>query len=344
MIRSWHIVLAFIIFLTAVIFFNIRPYLDFATKTLGISPVNVVLKNTSLLKPVNDSIGMLILGIPGAPYDGPYLSDTLIAVHVNLKTNHVTLISLPRDIWSPAIKEKINAAYAIGRAKRKDGGLILAKAEIGAIVGFPIDYGTAITFNTFEKLIDTLGGVDVKVEKSFTDDEFPVPGKADDPCNGDPEYKCRYMSVSFDAGEQHMDGKKALIFARSRHAVGSEGSDFARAKRQQIIIQAMKDKILEVVKKRDMNKLSEIYATLDTTIERDITNEQLAALTFHIVKSGSFEHTSTRLPPELFKVPPLYEYEGRYVLVPKGGSYNQIHSSVECLLEKHDEKTCFNGD
>ena len=96
-----------------------------------------------------------------------------------------------------------------------------------------------IDFSGFAKAIDVIGGLDIQVDTSFIDSKFPIPGKETDPCE-----PCRYETISFTKGLQHMDGATALKFVRSRQAEGDEGTDFARSKRQEKLISAFKQKIL----------------------------------------------------------------------------------------------------
>ena len=76
-----------------------------------------------------------------------------------------------------------------------------------------------------------MGGIKVDVERSFTDPLYPAPNN-------------EYQTLTFDAGVQTMNGATALTFARSRHGNNGEGSDFARARRQQKIMLALKQKLL----------------------------------------------------------------------------------------------------
>jgi anionic cell wall polymer biosynthesis LytR-Cps2A-Psr (LCP) family protein len=69
------------------------------------------------LKTYDNQVNILILGIPGENNDGPYLSDSIIFANYNFKTNQITTLSIPRDIWSSTLRDKINSAYAYGLAK-----------------------------------------------------------------------------------------------------------------------------------------------------------------------------------------------------------------------------------
>ncbi len=322
-------VLLFVIVIFIILFLIIRPYYRFLTHTLKISPFKTLLSLESLPS-YNDQINILILGIAGKDHDGPNLSDSITVANYDFKTNKLLTISLPRDIWSDTLEDKINSAYAYGEAKQKGGGLKLAKVEIQSIVGMPIQYGAVIDFEKFKELIDFLGGVDVKVERSFIDHDFPIAGKENDTCGGDLQYRCRYETVSFNKGSTHMDGTAALKFVRSRHAQGEEGSDFARTKRQQKVLEAVKNKTAELVKSFDVSKLEKLYGVIDPLITRDISNQQLAIIAKHIFLTRNFSQKQLALDSVLFEVPDYISHNGQYVLVPKSANYHQIQSYIQC--------------
>ncbi len=318
------------------IYFFVRPYYLFLTKTLQISPLKTIISPS--VKKTNDTVNILILGKAGGNHDGPNLTDSINVASINIKTKKIVLFSLPRDIWSEPLEEKINAAYAIGEAKEPHkGGLILAKAEVGAVLGQPIHYGIVIDFERFKELIDFFGGIDIKVEHTFTDTEFPITGKENDLCNGDPKYKCRYETLHFEKGTQHMNGNTALKYVRSRHATGEEGSDFARGKRQQKMIQAIIQEMVSLVKSNDVEKIKKTYEVLNTIIERDVNNENLASLLRYLVSSKKLTFVQKPLSQDFFIVPNVSEY-GRYVIIPSDGNYDEIHSYVRCVLETNN--TC----
>src|SRR3989338_10907046 len=249
------------VILTLIIIF-LRPHYLFVTKTLKVSPLKTLFSIDGL-KTYNNHVNILFLGIAGADRDGPNLSDSIVVVSYDLKNNHLATISIPSDVWSEALHDKINSAYAYGEAKKKGAGFILAKAEVQAIIGQPIHYAAAINFDQFEELIDFLGGVEINIESSFIDKEFPIAGRENDLCADDPEYKCRYKTVSFSKGITLMDGQTTLNFVRSRYALGSEGTDFAREKRQQKVIEAIKNKLIALVKRPNLDNYQKLYDLLD---------------------------------------------------------------------------------
>ncbi|OGK10538.1 hypothetical protein A2767_04730 [Candidatus Roizmanbacteria bacterium RIFCSPHIGHO2_01_FULL_35_10] len=326
-----------LLFLFVIIFLIISPYYFFLTKTLKISPIKTLLSLNSL-KTYNNQVTILILGIAGENHEGATLSDSIIVANYNLRTNKLLTISIPRDIWSRTLQDKINTAYAYGEAKQKGGGLKLAKAEIGAVVGIPIQYATVIDFAKFKELIDLLGGIDIDVDQTFKDNQFPITGRENDECNGDTEFKCRYETVSFKKGSNHMDGKTALKFIRSRHADGAEGNDFARNRRQQKILAAIKKKLIESAVKPNLKNWKKISNSLDDLITRDISNQQAAIILKNIVFSKDFSQKDILLAPDLFFVPQLSSQNDQYTLIPKEKNFSEIHRYIRLKQEGEKKK------
>lgn len=330
-LKSKLIITASIILVLLIIIF--RPYYQFVTKTLHVSPIKTLLSLDGL-KSYNNRVNILFLGIAGTDHEGPNLSDSMVVVSYDLKDNQLTTISIPRDVWSEALHDKINSAYAYGEAKKKGAGFILAKAEVQTIIGQPIHYSAAINFDQFEELIDFLGGVEINIENSFIDKEFPITGKENDLCGDDPEYKCRYKTISFAKGVTIMDGQTALNFVRSRHAIGSEGTDFAREKRQQKTIDAIKNKLISFIKKPELDKYSGLYDLMDKLVKRDIDNQQVAIILKNIIFKRNFKQEKIVLSEDFFMNPEtnLSRYDGLWVLIPVNDDIKIVHKYIDCML------------
>ena len=321
---------AFIFFLLLflLVVFVLNPYYLFLTKTLKISPLKTLFSLDSL-KIYDHQVTILILGIPGKNYQGGTLSDSIIVANYDLKTHQLLTISLPRDIWSNTLKDKINTVYAYGEAKQKNGGLKLAKVEVAAVIGIPIQYSAVIDFAEFKELVDFLGGIDVDIERSFTDNQFPVIGRENDQCgDDDQEFKCRYETVSFQKGRTHMDGSTALKYVRSRHATGVEGSDFARNRRQQKVLAAIKNELKKSMGKLSLKRWKTIYQTFTRLFTRDITNQQIAIILKNIIFSPNFSQKEIVLAPDFFLIPDNSSYNGQYALIPKDGNFKAIHRYI----------------
>jgi LCP family protein required for cell wall assembly len=333
MTLKYKVLVIFFILLIAFVIL-LRPYYIFVTKTLKVSPIKTLLSLYDL-KTYNNHVNILFLGIAGSDHEGPNLSDSIVVVSYDQKNNYLTTISIPRDVWSESLRDKINSAYAYGEAKKKGAGFILAKAEVERIVGQPIHYAAAINFSQFEELIDFLGGVEINVENSFTDKEFPIAGKENDLCGEvDKEYRCRYKTISFNRGETLMDGQTALNFVRSRHADGSEGTDFAREKRQQRVIEAVKNKLISFAKKPNLDQYKKLYELINKLVLRDIDNQQVAIIFKNIVLKKNFTQEKIILSEDFFINPEtnLDRFDWLWVLIPINDDIEIVHKYIDCRL------------
>jgi len=305
----------FLVFLGALLFFflvlgfKINQYL---------SPTNIQMSS--------GRVNILILGVGGQGHAGGELTDTMIFASVSLTKPSVVFVSLPRDIWIPAIRAKLNSAYYWG-------GFDMAKSATENVVGKPINYAMVVDFSGFKKIIDVLGGVEVNVQRSFVDENYPIAGKENDTCNGDAQFRCRYETVSFTQGLTLMDGSTALKFARSRYAKGDEGTDLARAARQEKIIQAVKNKILSKDLLFAPKKAVAIWQAVRESVQTDLNTNALVILAGKILV-GRNNIVQTTLPEDLLVNPPITaRYDYQYVFVPKDGDWSQINNWVNNILK-----------
>lgn len=286
---------------------------------------------------------VLFIGMGGEEHDGSMLTDTIIFISLDLKNTGVTMLSIPRDIWVPSIEAKINAAYAFGENKEKGGGYPLIEDAVYEIVGQPIHYIVSLDFESFTHLIDLVGGIDVYVDRSFTDNNYPIKGKEKDLCEGDPLYRCRYETIHFDRGEQHMDGETALKFSRSRHAEGEEGTDFARSLRQQKVIQALKEKLVSSKILLNPKKLWEFkqLASQYIKVEGELSDKEYAAFAgfgFSFWRSGKEIKTlvlemGSDDNPGFLVSPPMEKYD-QWVLEPRSGGWEEFQAYLRLKLKE----------
>lgn len=313
------------------------------------------------LKKTDTRVNILILGVGGERHEGPLLTDTVIYAAIDPTQDRVTLISLPRDLWVPDLKAKINTAYAFGEEKQKGGGLILAKAAVKKVLNQPVDYAIRIDFRGFVKAIDMVGGVDVLVERSFDDYEYPVAGKETDTCGYEGEefekratassqleaFPCRYEHISFQKSLQHIDGEMALRFVRSRHANGLEGTDIARSKRQEKVIQAFKEKVFSTGTLLNPVRLLNLYDTFRDSIDTDIKQSEyddflklLRKVKMATIKSVVFFYGSEdeKVSALLTNPQTSAEYDNQWVLIPRVGNGNflEMQDYAVCMLTKED--------
>ncbi len=280
------------------------------------------------LQPPLGRTNFLFLGIGGKGHTGEDLTDSIIFVSVDHQGSKTLILSLPRDIWLPEWRTKLNSIYHYK-------GLEETKRTVGKITGQNVNYGVIIDFEIFKKIIDFLGGVEVEVERSFDDYKYPIPGKENDLCGGDPQFKCRYEHLHFDAGFQLMDGEGALKYIRSRYAEGEEGTDFARSRRQQRLLLAIKNKILSPKFFLSPGKPLQLIKLLLANVKTDIPQERYLdffkiALKFHS-KNLRLEILNNNY---LINPPSSKEkYDNQWVLVPKSGDWGEIQEYIKKLLE-----------
>lgn len=303
-------------------------------RTTGLTPstiIGLIFDTGADLAPIDGRVNVVLLGIGGGNHDGADLTDTILVL--SFQPDHKTLgmISVPRDIWSDTLKDKVNSAYHYGEIKKKGGGLILSKAVISDMVGLPIQYGVMFDFTKFTHIIDLVGGVTINVPEAFTDNQYPIAGKENDLCNGDSTYSCRYEVLHFDAGIQTMDGTRALKYVRSRHALGPEGNDFARGRRQQQVLLALKDKLLSQSVVTNPQKILALYRAFDDATDTDMNMGQLATAGKMFLNVPKSSITGISIADLLYS-PPESWYGGAYVLVPKD-SFDAIHTYVMSSLK-----------
>ncbi len=329
--------------------------------------IDLIFKKEIQLKTTDQKkVNILFLGIGGGTHDGPQLTDTMIFATIDPKVKKVTLISIPRDFWSPQLQAKINAAYAFGEAKKEGGGLKLAKATVSDILGQPIDYGLRVDFAGFVKAVDMVGGLDVDVERAFDDYKYPLNGKEDELCGREETeiaslsaqiatgsadelevFPCRYEHLRFEKGLQKMDGITALKFVRSRHGLNGEGSDFARSERQEKVIAAFKNKVFSVDTFLNPVNIISLAEVFDESIDTDIKENEYddfiklakelrgVKITSAVLDVGDEEEERFGLLVEGF-------LSNQYVLVPRVGSgkYEEIQKYVKCKI---DNGSCMVG-
>lgn len=278
----------------------------------------------------DDRTNILFMGIGGEGHEAPDLTDSMIFVSLSHRDNSVSMISLPRDIWVDSMKDKINTAYHYGNEKRENGGLDLAKSMVGEVLSQPVHYALVLDFAGFIKAIDAVGGLDVMVDRSFDDYKYPIPGKE----NAEPESE-RYEHLHFDEGVTHMDGVTALKFARSRHAEGEEGTDFARSTRQQKIILAFRDRIMSSATLGSLDTLKNLFESISSSIDTDIEDDEFASLfRFFLAYEKAGKKVNTiDITNDFYTPKDRSPYSGRWVLVPVV-SWTEIHNYVSENLAK----------
>ena len=212
-----------------------------------------------------DRVTFLVMGADTRPSETGYRTptDTMMLLSVDRTTGTAGLISIPRDLYVDIPEygyDRINTAYVRG------GGQV-AMQTVANVMGIPVDHYLLVQFDAFTTLVDEIGGIDIYVPYEIYDPEFPAECYSRDDCGFDPLYIA--------AGQQHMDGITALKYARVRHI----DTDYERARRQQAVIMAIRDRIVNFeMLPRLLQRAPALYDTLTGSFRTDMTLDEMLQL------------------------------------------------------------------
>lgn len=276
----------------------------------------------------DDVTSVLLMGYGGPGHPGSYLTDTIILAVLNRTRQTIVLFSLPRDIWvslplgqGQLYWSKLNTAYSYGtldvfpnrpaRYRGASGGGNLAKDVVGKILDYPIQSYAALDFATFRQAIDEVGGIDVDVAQSFTSG-----------------------STRFEAGEQHLDGTKALEFARAREDLNnpSEESDFARSRRQRQIVSAF---LARLRSPSGLLHLVPLIGLARSGVNTDYQLPSVGALASLVGDSGKYRIVEGALTSSDY-LRSASGPNGTYILLPRAGAsqWAEVQAYFRSLLAK----------
>lgn len=290
----------------------------------------------ALLGEKEDRINILLLGTGGEGHDGANLADTIMLVSFKPSTQEVALISFPRDLTVPVkglnTWRKINSLNAIGEARSKGDGAQFTASNLSQIFNLDINYFIRVDFNTFVNIIDLLNGITVDVENTLSDYKYPISGQEDNP-----DYYARFEHLYIEKGEQKMDGNLALKFVRSRHASGIEGNDFARARRQQLVLEAIKQNLLSQEMLLKPNTISKIIKELDRGINTNLNVWELIKL-WNMFKDVNKENIANFVfddGPNNYLRASRGE-QNAFILIPKSGNFSEMQMVIHNIFKEEE--------
>jgi polyisoprenyl-teichoic acid--peptidoglycan teichoic acid transferase len=215
-----------------------------------------------------DRVTILVMGIDrrAGENEKGYLTDSIMVITLDPQTRTAALLSIPRDLWVeiPGYGlDTINTANRTGDYyDYPGGGPALATKTVEHNLGININYYVRLDFTAFETFIDTIGGVDIVNQADINDPEYP-----------DGSYG--YEPFTLSAGPHHLNGHDALRYARTRHG----STDIDRARRQQEVVMAVRDRILNLnMLPTLVAKAPALYQTLNQSVWTNLSLDQIVSL------------------------------------------------------------------
>jgi LCP family protein required for cell wall assembly len=226
----------------------------------------------------DQTVTYLLLGSDQRPGQTYFRTDTIVIAAIRPTSGQVTLISVPRDlyVYIPTVgMDRVNTAYEYGQMYHyPGGGEALVKDTFLYNLGVRIDHLAIVDFDGFQRIVDTLGGVDVPVACSYTDWHLIDPSY-------DPNNENNWSLYTVGPGLIHMDGDLALWYARSRQ----RSSDFDRGRRSQEVLRALYSQALRT---DAISKIPQLYNDFSSTVTTDLGLDsilQLAPLALHLTNA-----------------------------------------------------------
>ena len=264
---------------------------------------------------------ILLMGLDKRPTDTgtAFRTDSMMVFSIDPSTRQVGLLSVPRDLFVDIPKDtvvrsayglqRVNSAYTIGELTRPGYGPQMAMQTVQYNLGMRINDYVVFEFNTVVNAVDDIGGIDVDVPYAINDPAYPNMYYGYDP-------------LHIPAGHIHMNGDLALKYARTRH----QTSDFDRVKRQQQVLMAMRDKILNLnMLPTLLARAPDLWTQISRTTHTDLQLDQILQLVVYlkdIPKANIHQGVI-----DVNYVTPV-NYQGADVLVPERATIGPLLTKV----------------
>lgn len=273
-------------------------------------------------------INILLLGMAGDEKGGKNLTDTIILLSISTETKKVALLSLPRDFYVEVpeknFKTKLNTLYQYGlnqKENSREDSFYIVKA-VENVTSLPIHYWAIVSFQGFIDIVDSLGGINIMNERDIYDTRYPGPGYS-------------YETFQLEKGFHHLDGETALKYVRERHS-DPEG-DFGRAKRQQQVMQAIKNKVFSLETFLNPFTINELLNVLGDNIKTNLNPGDMDDF-IELSKQVDTQNINTSVVDawnrdSLLKVSHIYFSGIRgFILIPRVGNYSEIQELAQNIF------------
>ena len=304
-----------------------EPALITATQppSVATNASNVSVATAPVIDRITDPsrITILLLGTDHRPGEtDPPRTDTIMVLSIDPIRKTAVMLSIPRDIYLkiPGYgQNRINTAVDIGNTQQyPGGGPALALKTVQSLVGIPIQHYVLIDFDVFTTAINAVGPIKVCPTEDIHDDKYP-----------DNNYG--FITVDFKAGCQDLDATRLLQYSRVRH---NAGDDFGRAKRQQEVIKAVRDKVLSLGGLSALfGQVGELWNAVRNNLKTDMTLTemlQIAQAAQDIPKDQIRSEVLTIKTKDSGQLIPTTLSNGDQVLTPV---YEDIHNLIALLFD-----------
>jgi LCP family protein required for cell wall assembly len=234
---------------------------------------------------------VLVMGLDRRPGESglAYRTDTMMLISLDPASQSIGVLSIPRDLYVevPGYSQlqRVNTPMVLGELRQPDYGPQLAMQTVQYNLGIRVHDYIAVDFNSFVKLIDSIGGL-----------EIDIPYNVSDPLYPDMNYG--YDPFYIRAGLQTLDGQTALKYARTRHG----DNDFQRAQRQQLVMYAIRDQLLDADRLPQLIVQSpSLWASLQDGVYTGLTLDQAIQLGLYL-KDLPLENIRTGVVNEAYTV------------------------------------------
>src|SRR5262249_25002329 len=238
----------------------------------------------------NSRFTVLVVGLDRRPGETglAYRTDTMMLVSLDPASHSLGILSIPRDLYVdvPGYNDlqRVNSPMVLGELGQPGYGPELMMQTVQYNLGIRVHDYVAIDFNTFISVIDAIGGVDINVPYTISDPQYP-------------DMYYGYDPFYIRAGLQHLDGKTALKYARTRHG----DNDFQRAQRQQQVLYAIRDKVLKLdMLPQLIIQAPTLWNDVSTGVSTGLTFDQIIQLVLYLkdipsenIKTGVIDENYT---------------------------------------------------
>ena len=233
----------------------------------------------------------------------PVRTDSLMLVSIDPKSGSVGVLSIPRDLWvripQQEQRDRINRAYFLGESRATGFGPQLLRQTVSWNLGMRVHNHLLVDFQAVIDFVDHLGGVVISIDYTINDERYP-------------DMNYGYDPFYLPAGTHQLDGRDTLRFARTRHG----NNDVRRAERQQMVLYAIRDRVLSLNIIELIAQAPALLAALGEHVQTGLELEQIVQLAL-LMKDIDFDDITMRVMDFQYLEEHVTEEYQQQVLVPR---------------------------